>query len=610
MEVYKYGFGTASREKKRDGYFSPSFYWKSRIKETFKPMVETDNSRLQKALHQLARTANLVENGSTSERNLSIAWSNGGSSNTPDSLVIFLNPKDITGSSPSSDDANIDALTGKTLTLSSMKKTMSVKSYRAYSRDKSPSKVNASSIWMARETFRAKNAVIKDWNGFLPYFDLYDSRMMDSHESKIAELATSEVNEKSFTEVLAWNIVSPSRAVAFSGKTDQEFLSEMISMISANQDADKEYRVASAVAKLINKRYAKDSEEESQDSEIPQFLDQELFGSDILGDGTERKPLSFSDDSLRSGNPFNPNDYVKPEQNQEPELYEVGLYQSKVDYSADYSSLCNKLRGQISSIRKILSFRNTEQSKWSHAKEEGDLDEGALHKIRQSNATIWSQRTSVSKPSVAIGLLIDESGSMAYDDKIDDARDVAIVITEAIKDMSGVDLAVFGHTGEVGRMDSGSYPQGASWEDFAKFQNLTTVREGEQLVIREFFASRHFKNSHGLVNISAIAENLDGYAIEAAAKRLKQLYPHATNHVILHISDGEPSYRMIKHTRKSVDKCVQQLKVEVYAIGVCDAYSESRGEELYGPGRNVVIKDVLSSLPILASFLKRHLARL
>ena len=49
----------------------------------------------------------------------------------------------------------------------------------------------------------------------------------------------------------------------------------------------------------------------------------------------------------------------------------------------------------------------------------------------------------------------------------------------------------------------------------------------------------------------------------------------------------------------------RRSNVGVYGLGICDAYSQADGEQMYGAGNFVVIKDVLSSIAILTAFLRQ-----
>jgi len=242
-------------------------------------------------------------------------------------------------------------------------------------------------------------------------------------------------------------------------------------------------------------------------------------------------------------------------------------------------------------------------SRFSHGMEEGDLDEGSLHKIPQNNNRVFSQRTQVSKPDIAITLLIDLSGSMSIKDKYADARNVAIAMTEALKDLKGVHLTVLGHTANFDELDYIN-----ETKNHGLGYNFDIIKKGCTVLISELYGRNH-KNPYALTAIRPCSDNFDGYAVEYAAKVQLAAYPEAKQKLVFVISDGNPCNGP-KHMRESVDNVRRSLGTQVYGIGVSNAYSEKEGTELYGPGYSVVLDDVLQTIPMLTRFLKTKMSKM
>jgi nitric oxide reductase activation protein len=112
----------------------------------------------------------------------------------------------------------------------------------------------------------------------------------------------------------------------------------------------------------------------------------------------------------------------------------------------------------------------------------------------------------------------------------------------------------------------------------------------------------------------ARANNLDGYAMEHCVKKLVSDYPDFPRRVLFVISDGQPHASgygkepSFQHMR-NVCEFGRRNKVGVYGIGIANAYTKERGFEMYGPGNCVILKDVMSSLQILTSFLRQIAVR-
>jgi cobalamin biosynthesis protein CobT len=270
-------------------------------------------------------------------------------------------------------------------------------------------------------------------------------------------------------------------------------------------------------------------------------------------------------------------------------------------------------QGAIRQVKNALAFRDVQKTQWSHGLRNGELDEGALHKLAQPNVdTIWSRKEKIKKPQVAVTILVDESGSMrsashsSGELKCNSARRMAIILAEAIKDVPGVDLRVLGHTADIDIKQRGY--------DYDHIQGpVRSTGNKHHLVMREFVTAK-MQDYTALGNITGIANNMDGYAMEYAAKDLAKEFPEAKRFVF-HISDGQPAARIyrgkdsVEHMRGVVEKCSARKLAEIYAIGVDNAYSTQHGIDMYGPDRNVVIPDVDSSVNIITSFLRQVLSK-
>lgn len=631
------------------GYRSPSSWLDSKLKGWDWDAVSSTTSvkaRLRKALTALARTVNIVENSvGNGERSLTLSWSKGNVFNHPWEDKIYLDPSVLSGGLAKNDQFAIDYYTGQTLMLSAMKRTLSRAAYFEFGQSRDEI---AKSLWKAQEFVKAKNDVIRDWAGFTPYFDVYEQRTMFDQHGAMLEYAQSPMDANVFSTILAWNTLCPSLKIEVEEQF-QPFMNEMLEHMHTVVAPDMQFEYAQGLSLRIQEMFPQpvesnqDGDDPSDDSSGeepspqgaggggsegnpdasgdtppssveskkeagPQFIDPTLFGlnpvqtDSTISGGDSELSLNLSDDSLKANNPLNTGDY-----NQETassrgysdlSLQSIGVVRLSgegAELASEYRSHVNRLRGEIGAIQRLLSFRSTKASRWCHGKEEGELDDGSFHKLASNHPSIWSQKSVVAVPSVAICILVDESGSMCFDNRYEQVRDVTIALTEALKDLKGVHLNVIGHTGLT-----------SSYGSRSSNIRTQTIREGETLVIREFYGPHH-KNPYALLDVRAISENLDGYAIEYAAKKLRQDYPHAEQHVVVHISDGTPCPTTISHTRDSVNKVTQRLGVQVYAVGVDNAYTPEVGEVLYGPGHNVVIRDVMGSLNVLRPFLKRLL---
>lgn len=242
-------------------------------------------------------------------------------------------------------------------------------------------------------------------------------------------------------------------------------------------------------------------------------------------------------------------------------------------------------RGSIERVRNALQFQSGKRTAETFGMLSGDLDEGSLHKLSYDCDHIWSQKTVSRLPDVAVGILVDQSGSMAGG-KIERARQMCIILAEALKKIAGVRLYVYGHTANT---------------------------MGADLLIYEHYTPTNSDITR-LGGIEAHSNNYDGYAIKDVAKRLA-LDP-AKRKYMFTICDGLPSGQGYngpsaeKHVT-SVCKFVRnrlKINVNAFAVGVPVSQQHSFKKQ-YGDDHVVFIDDIMKCLPQIVRFLRNALQK-
>lgn len=246
-----------------------------------------------------------------------------------------------------------------------------------------------------------------------------------------------------------------------------------------------------------------------------------------------------------------------------------------------------KYRSFIDRIRGALQFQAGKRTEEQFGLRSGDLDEGGLYKLNYDSEHIWSRKTTSRLPDVAVGILVDQSGSM-NGGKIDQARTLCIVLAEALRKIAGVRLYVYGHT--------------------ANTQN------GSDLVVYEHYTPAMGPDMTRLGNITAHSNNYDGYAIKDVAKRLAA--DPAKKKYLFVIADGLPAGSGYcggdaqKHV-KSVCKFIRtRLKIGLYAFAVgTSSYERKNFTEQYDEKHIVFVDNVLTCLPQIVRFLRNALQK-
>lgn len=255
-----------------------------------------------------------------------------------------------------------------------------------------------------------------------------------------------------------------------------------------------------------------------------------------------------------------------------------------------YRKRVNALRARITALKDRIKLQAEVAVLFHRGLKSGLLDDGSLVKlcVDRNDDLIFENREILAKPSIAFGLLVDESGSMGQD-RSGIARDVAIMLAEALRDFDGLKLCVMGHT--------------TGFND-----------KGETLWMRHYLTPDH-PHIESIMRVAGIADNLDGYAMESAARSMARWFPEIENKHLLVISDGQPNAygyggaSAARHMRTVCDKSRAIWGINVVGVGIDKAYSPEVGTAMYGPGKSVVLDDSFSAISVLANYITKIVQR-
>lgn len=250
-------------------------------------------------------------------------------------------------------------------------------------------------------------------------------------------------------------------------------------------------------------------------------------------------------------------------------------------------------RNVISRIREALEFHNSKRTGEIYGVRSGDLDEGGLHKLGYDCEHIWSQKTIAQIPDVAVGILVDQSGSMSGGTKIHEAREMCVALAEAIKRIPGIHLHIYGHTANT---KNGS--------DLTLFEHYTSVSD----------TATASADLSSLGTIDAIANNYDGYAIKETAKLLTK--DPAKRKYLFVIADGLPhgdgycGKEAEKHVTSVCQFVRERLKIATYAFAVgVPAGHRPKFTAQYGKDNVMFLTTVSSCLPQITRFLRNTIQK-
>ena len=272
------------------------------------------------------------------------------------------------------------------------------------------------------------------------------------------------------------------------------------------------------------------------------------------------------------------------------------------ELAAEYKQRVIALRPYISAINAALRFRNNDTSAYNHGLESGDLDEGSLHKLalRERTPAIWERKELHGQPKVAIGLLLDESGSMKP--YYNEARDVAIAMYEALRAIKGIDVMIIGQT------DYHTPKHGITVSQ----EVAGPLQSNRSLTIMNYVTKQE-ANHTTLMRSSARSGTPTYYALDYAARKMMDDYPNHPRRVLFNIEDGQPnslwdSGTGVDQGTREVNRVVKMARrndIQTYSIGIMNAYDQAKGVEMYGAGNFVIIGDIMSSISILTAKLRQ-----
>ena len=199
-----------------------------------------------------------------------------------------------------------------------------------------------------------------------------------------------------------------------------------------------------------------------------------------------------------------------------------------------YDESLRRVRKYIPAISKTLKGHCSEYAVTYRGMRSGILDTGKLAEAYQGVQTVYQREGRVRSDRMAVCVLIDESGSM-YGEKICAARDLAVLLSEAVSAVPAIDLYIYGHT--YGDRCRDSYCEGR------KIAELQVYRE------------KGYTPKKALGGVDARSGNLDSVAIREAAARMRK-FSSCRKNLMFVITDGAPNerYEQLTDTVKELER--------------------------------------------------------
>lgn len=257
-----------------------------------------------------------------------------------------------------------------------------------------------------------------------------------------------------------------------------------------------------------------------------------------------------------------------------------------------YQDALREVRPLIDRLRDVLSFRQEQAAMDELGLRRGRIDEGGIYKLGLDDPRVFTRTEIQAAPQVHFGVLVDESGSMcalggADKTRADLARESAVLIEAAVRDMRGVHLSIWGHTAD----DRRHGVDGA-------------------------FVFRYIERGRGspyrLGDIQARDNNADGHALACCVERMGALSEPGEEQILITILDGHPQAwgyggaPAEKHIQ-GVCEAARRRGIQILAIGIGEGLERLAFERMYGAGNYVMVPEVKDLPRLMGRLLTRAL---
>lgn len=123
--------------------------------------------------------------------------------------------------------------------------------------------------------------------------------------------------------------------------------------------------------------------------------------------------------------------------------YIIKAAPNKTVYAESYT----KIKQYVAAIKKALTCQTQSRDYELRGEQNGKLNTSKLVSLKVGNHNVFSKKGEITCDKASICLLIDESGSMGGR-RLEAARETAILIKEAVKDIDNLDLFIYGFGGK------------------------------------------------------------------------------------------------------------------------------------------------------------------
>ena len=218
------------------------------------------------------------------------------------------------------------------------------------------------------------------------------------------------------------------------------------------------------------------------------------------------------------------------------------------DNKTSYDLALSRIRRYIPAVSKILRSNGTEYQTSLRGMRSGKMDPCKIAEAFQGVPSVYMRETQVKADKMSVALLIDESGSM-YGEKMQAAKDTAVLFNEALRTVPNISLYIYGYT---------------------------NGRNGKTLLFK--YAEPGYSSKYSLGCIDSRWGTPTAEAINETVNRLSKSQDEQK--LLIVVSDGEPDGPESEVTEQV--KNAEKRSIKVLGISIDDGLPESSLKKMYG----------------------------
>ena len=589
----------STSEYLRKAYLFDSFY-------DLQDSKENTEEVLHDTLKELNKTINITTNSYVGEeKQLIVKYSDGKVYNDLLENTLYVSPSilldDELKSIEKNDEfyAKLDGLNGQAMLCAFMKKNVHPFSAIQYKNSQTWAIRN---IYMTDMQSKANSEIFLSWPGFMSYvtqqmhvFGQQKNKIVDNIKQSIN---TGKINLDDIIDLLCYNRLSHDRI-------SYDFMPEQLKNKAAKADAllnsslnatienDRRFERSEAIyEKLKNIFDAKEQSDEGLFSVEPSnssldrsftggnsYNEHSLIDGDIISGSVDhtqklREKTKIVDDKLSSNQLSNDEALTD-------RTYKLIIPAVNQETRESYNNIVAQNKSSIKDIKTAFQFKNNESTTCTYGLPDGVLDENSLYKIHfEEFQRLYERKDILQSKKYHVCIAVDQSGSMSG--KMPSAAALAIIMAEALKEIRNLDFSVYG---------------------FNTHQINTIV-----------YRDKIYQKTEALSESTASGSTALGYHIAAIADKVHIQNNNIEKKIMFVITDGAPTHgshilSAVDHTAHAV-KSTRKLGIDVYGIGVMNAFDQSIGKKIFGVGNFTVINTIKETLPILVMKLKKYLQKI